>query len=402
MKRLRPEGRGPTALLTLAALLALALLAAVLPGCGGVDSGGTGQTVENVPTTTSGRISGFGSIIVNGVRFDDEQAAVVDEDGTPRSTADLALGMVVEVEGAVRGNSGRGVADRIQFGHEIAGPVASVNVAGSTLVVLGQTVRVDADTFYGGYPTGLAGVHAGHLVEVHGFYDPVSATYTASRIARATTLAHYTLRGRVAAHMGPPTRSFSIGGAAIDYGSARPPVPPLSNGQFVRVTLETVPVSGRWIATSVRASQRSLPPERDDARLEGHVSGYAGPASFLVGGVPVDASSPDLRLRHGTLADLADGVRVEVDGRMRAGVLIASELKFRHGGQQEFELNGTVESVNPGAQTLVLRGITVSWDGSTRFMAGNAGQLAPGVRLEVKGTPTGGAGILARSIRFQR
>lgn len=401
MKRLRFQRPSPTAALSLAAVLALLLLATVLPGCGGVDSGGTGQTVER-PTTASGRVTGFGSVIVNGIRYDDSQATVVDDDGVTRPRTDLRLGMVVEVQGRVRGNSGQGTASRIQFGHEIAGPVESVDLPASRLVVLGQTVQVDVDTLFDGYPAGLADVLAGQRVAVHGFYDSSTGRYTATRIEVRSTLGQYTLRGRISALQGPPTRTFSIGGALIDYGAVAPgSLPALANGLSVRVSLNTTQVSGRWVATSVHTSQRNFP-DREEAELEGFVSGYVSAASFFVAGVPVDASGPGVRVRRGTLADLADGVRVEVDGEMVAGVLVATELDFKRGGDQEFELHGPIESVNVATQTLVLRGVTVAWDGNTQFAAGNAGDLVVGALLDVRGAPSGGVRIQARSIRFER
>ncbi|MET0333030.1 MAG: DUF5666 domain-containing protein [Rhizobacter sp.] len=404
MKCLRFFRPSPAAVLpSLAALLALLTLA--ISGCGGVDSGGTGQTVDPaVPTTSSGRLSGFGSVIVNDIRFDDDQAQVVDDDGVVRTRADLRLGMVVDVQGTVRGNSGTGVANRIQFGNEIAGRVEAVDVANKRLVVLGQTVQSDVDTLFSGYPTGLADVQAGHLVEVNAFYDTASGIYTATRIERKVTLAQFKLRGRIANLAALPARTFTIGAAVIDYSSAAPspppPPPPLANGLLVRVTLNTTPVAGRWVATAVQTSQRNLP-ENIDARVEGYVSGFTSPASFRVAGLQVDASSPGVRLRHGVLGDLADGVRVEVKGAVHGGVLIANELDFKRGGQQQFELHGQVESVDVNTQTFVLRGVTVSWDGSTRFQAGNVNRLVAGARVDVRGAPTGGVRILAESVRFE-
>lgn len=401
MKRTRWLRPNPTTWLSLAAVIALLLLAAMLPGCGGVDSGGTGQTVENTPTASTGRIAGFGSVIVNGIRWDDDQATIVDDDGVTHPRTDLQLGMVVEIDGRLRGSSGQGTASRIQFGPEIAGPVESVDVAGSRITVLGQAVGIDVDTLFGGYAAGLADVQAGQLVQVHAFYDGVAGLYTATRIERKSSLAQYALRGRISGLQGPPVRTFSIGGALVNYASVAPSgLPTLANGLSVRVTLNTTPVSGRWVATSVHTSQRNVP-ENAEAELEGHVSGFVSSATFFVAGVPVDASGPDVMVRHGSLADLADGVRVEVEGEMRAGVLVATKLDFKRGGDQEFELHGTVESVSLLTQTLVLRGITVTWDNSTRFNAGNVQQLLPGAAIEVKGTPVDGVRLHAESIRFE-
>ncbi len=59
---------------------------------------------------------------------------------------------------------------------------------------------------------------------------------------------------------------------------------------------------------------------------------------------------------------------------MTHGVLVASEVDFKRagGGDQEFELHGAIESVNVAAQSFVLRGVTVGYDGNTNFTSGNS------------------------------
>lgn len=382
------------------ALAALALVAGLAAACGGVDSGGTGQTAQ---TSSAGRISGFGSVIVNGVRFDDTRATVVDEDGVAHTRSDLKLGMVVDITGELRGNSGNGVAYSIQFGNEIAGPVESVDTTTGQLVVLGQVVRVDADTLFSGYAAGLADALAGDLVEVFAFYDTSSASYTATRIERKTTLAAYKLRGRISGLDSLDNHSFHIGGALIDYGGIAPPaLPRLANGLSVRVSLLTTPVAGRWVASSVHTSQRNFP-EANEAELEGFIGSFVSSANFLVAGIAVDASGPGVTFRHGTIDELANGVRVEVEGQMRNGVLVANKVDFKRGGDQEFELHGAIESVDTLAQTFMLRGMTVAYDNSTVFAAGTAADLLVGAQLEVRGSPAaGGVSLQAELIRFER
>ncbi|MGY4826973.1 DUF5666 domain-containing protein [Sphaerotilaceae bacterium SBD11-9] len=381
---------------TLAAWLTAAALVAA---CGGVDSGGTGMTAE---TTSSGRITGFGSVIVNGIRFDDSQASVVDDDGTVRSRDDLRLGMVIDVQGLSEPHSGNGVARRIQFGSDIAGPVTAVDAANSRLTVLGQTVQADPDTFFGNYAHGFADVRAGDLVEVFAFYDPTSGVYAATRIERQATLAAFQLRGRISAL---DSTSFAFGGAVIDYsGVAASALPPLSNGLSVRVSLQTTPVAGRWVATAVRTSQRNFPAS-GEAEVEGFVAGFTSAASFLVAGVPVDASGPGVSFRHGNINQIANGVRAEVEGEMRNGVLVASvvDLKQQGNGRQEFELHGAITSVNAAARSFVLHGVTVFYDDGTNFTSGSAAQLAAGAQVEVRGGPSAdGAGVLATKVKFER
>ncbi|MFP5412525.1 MAG: DUF5666 domain-containing protein, partial [Gammaproteobacteria bacterium] len=108
-------------------------------------SGGTGSAI------VVGPITGFGSIIVNGVRLDDSTASITDEDGAPRSRADLKLGVMTSVDAsALTPEPGglRGTAASIRIGSELVGPVDAVDAAAGTLTVLGQAVRVGATTIF--------------------------------------------------------------------------------------------------------------------------------------------------------------------------------------------------------------------------------------------------------------
>ncbi len=105
----------------LATACAMFGLAAFVAGCGGgVGSGGTGSFA-------SGPITGFGSVIVGGVRFDDSTALVEDLDGTRRSRDELRLGMTVEIDGSAITTDSSGssaTAARISFESELSGLVA--------------------------------------------------------------------------------------------------------------------------------------------------------------------------------------------------------------------------------------------------------------------------------------
>ena len=118
-------------------LLSLLGTALALAGCGGgggggmasVSSGGTGSFAM-------GPITGFGSIIVNGVHFDDRLARVLDDDGALHDRNELKLGMVVRVKGKPISRAGgvaRADADEIKFGAELLGPIDSIDRTARTL-----------------------------------------------------------------------------------------------------------------------------------------------------------------------------------------------------------------------------------------------------------------------------
>ncbi len=135
------------------ALAAAALLLALLHGCGGsggVDSGGTGGTL---PTLAQGPISGFGSIVVAGVHYDESRAELLDADGAPVPASALALGAVVRIDASAVTTSGTradAVARTVRTQEAVIGPVEAVDAAAGTLRVLGQAVAVNGGTFDAG------------------------------------------------------------------------------------------------------------------------------------------------------------------------------------------------------------------------------------------------------------
>lgn len=365
-----------------------------LAGCGGgVGEGGTGYA--------SGPITGFGSVIVNDIVFDDSSASVEDGEGATRVRNDLRLGMVVEIDcGAIAGGSAR--ATRVRFDSAVLGPVESVEADG--FVVLGQRVAVDETTVYDDALAlglaALAALPAGQVVEVYGLYDAGIGRFRATRVERRTsTPALYRLRGVVADLIGGNT--LRIGTAFFAYAAGSAP-PDLAAGSFVRLWVGTTPgLLGRWPVQRFGVAQRVLP-DIDGVSLKGHVTNFASAASFRVDGRPVDASAAVV-----SGGVLALGVRVEVSGSLRSGVLVANEVRVRSDAverEQEFDLRGPIERVAADRTSIDLRGVTV---GLTRpdlvYEGGAADSLAVGRSVEVRGFVSvgNGARLDATLVRFR-
>src|SRR4029077_20571239 len=87
-------------------------------------------------------------------------------------------------------------------------------------------------------------------------------------------------------------------------------------------------------------------------------------------------------------AGIVVGAAVEVEGAIRDGVVVASEVELEdhHANDDDRlnELHGTVIALNATAQTFVVRGITVHFSGSTSFTRGGASDLANAKAVEVK------------------
>ena len=392
------------------ALLSAAFLAAC-GGGGGADSGtATGTPAAPLAATSyaQGTITGFGSVIVGGVRYDDSTATVSDDDGNGRGRGDLRLGMNVEVDaGNVdRANANTGasaLALRIRLGNEIVGPVGAVDTAASTITVLGQTVLVTSSTvFDDSLSGGLAAVSAGQVLEVYGILDPANGRVVATRVEREDSVTAYKLRGAIAA-LDSVAKTFSINGQVISYaGLPAANVPAgLTNGQIVRVLLNTTQVNGQWVATALRGGLR-LPPAMPDAKVEGVITAFTSSASFTLNGLAVNAANASFP--DGTTG-IVLGARVEVSGRVVDGVLVASKVEIeerRTLGLRALELRGELGNLNTNAKTFALRGVTVWYGGTVDYRDGTEARLANGARVEVRGVlGTDRTRLEARRIDFK-
>ncbi len=382
-------------LLRRAAALALAAVAA-MAGCGGgVGVGGTGGFA-------SGPITGFGSVIVNGIEFDDATAQVEDEDGGASAPGVLQLGMVVDVDSGPIGGSAAAptaVAAHIRFGSEIVGPVDSVDMAAASLGVFGQTVAVTSTTVFDSRLTnGLASVTVGSTLEVFGAFDAQRSRFVATRIApRDSAVAFFKVRGPVR-NLDPAARTFAIGSLVLRYTAAPAG---LAEGVIVRVRVETTPVAGTWTVHAFGAGVRSLP-DLDRARLRGPITTFSSSQQFSVDGQPVDASAASFP--DGT-AGLALGVEVDVEGPVAGGVLRATQVEIDDNGgpQGGFELKGSIDEHFPALQLFALRGVTVFYGApGVEFDNGTATDLRVGVAVEARGVlSANGTRLLATRIRFK-
>ena len=356
------------------------LAAALMAACGG---GGSSSSDGSTATTfASGPISGFGSIIVDGVRFDDSGAEIENEDGERGGSDDLQLGTMVEIEGgAIDDSTGRAKALRIRFGSEIVGPVASVASDNTSLVVLGQTVELKPETVVDDSLPADPQAWAGLVVEVHALMDGSTGRYVATRIEDKDNALLFKLRG-VVAELDTTAQTFKIGDALISYAGVTDLPALFDDGLRVRVRLQTTQVDGKWVAVSIRSGVRKVE-DHDVARLRGTVTDLTDATHFEVNGVPVNASAA--RIDDGPVTA---GARVEVRGTAKDGTVIATRVKVLDEDDDAIrgiELHGTVGDLNTEAKTFVLRGVTVDYSGTLIFKDGAEADLADGVQVEVKG-----------------
>ena len=397
-------------------ILATALLF-FLTGCGGgSDSGASAPT----PPTTGGigrngiamgPITTFGSIVVNGVRYETNGATftINDEAGTED---DLKVGDIVSVIGTIDANGTTGSATQVIFDDIVKGPVESVDLVANRLIVLGQTVLVSPDTSFDDSfsPASLDGVAVGQIVEVSGQFD-ANGDIVATRIEPKPAGTMFEVHGTVAG-LDAVNFRFSLNGLVVDFSGAMLDDfnnGQIANGDFVEAKGTTLGGAGELIATRVEL-ESVLPGggNGDYIEIEGFITRFVSAQDFDVAGVPVSTNASTV-FEGGVAADLGLNVKVEAEGSLDAnGTIIAEKIDIRR--SKAVRVTATADSVDSTNNSLVILGIVVNVDALTRLEDKSSADVEPltlgdvsaGDYLEIRGSefPAGSGTILAT--RFER
>ena len=330
-------------------LLALLMAAAgLLSACGG--GGGGSAATPTAAALSSGTISGLGSIVVNGVRYETVGSQVLDaDDGSTAITTPLRIGMTVSVEqSGTDALTLRPIAGKILVQSGIKG-VASYN--GSTLTVAGMPITTDTSTILlgtTGAVTSLAALNS-QAVEVYGL-PQADGSFLATLVEAETGLVNVQVVGTVQS-MDTTAKTLVLGTTAapitVSYASISPPSG-LAVGAVIAVKTATNTTANTYAASSLQirsgtastyssyASNYSGTTRVNDERNElyGAVSdktlissgGNVTGCTLKIQGIQVQASSAAL------CASITNGTYVEAKGTLSNGVLVATKIEFE-GGQ---------------------------------------------------------------------
>ncbi|WP_144290209.1 DUF5666 domain-containing protein [Ideonella sp. A 288] len=386
------------------------MLVAVMGGCGGGDDEPT--PAATTPVSAVGVISAFGSVVVNGVRFNDSGAAITINDAAA-TREQLRVGMMVELEGRLdrcpQPDLGvcTGQATRIRFRNNLVGPVTTVNRLRNTLTVMGQTVELDEETIVdGAVVDDIGGLQVGDVVAVSGLrireQDRTRDRLRARLLQRTGGFVNGTTGISVVGEVTDVVdgTSFGIGPVRVRVqASCGLPTGGVQRGQFVEVTGKAFGAGG-FDCDRVQVRERIGMPDASSVELEGYVSDVVSIGNFRLDGMGVNAALATLR--DGTAADLANGRRVEVEGVVTDGVLVASRLLFKR--EANVQLQAPMQSIDTAAGRLALLGKVVALTTTTQWVDQTSapvrtlslGDLRVGDRLDVRGA-SDSAGVLVAS-----
>jgi hypothetical protein len=366
---------------------------ALLVACGG---GGTSGSDSAPAAQYEGTISGFGSVFVNGVRFDDKRAVIKIDDEVV-AVGSLRLGMRVALAGAVAAAGDIGEATSVSVETGARGAVASINTGAGTFRIRHITIQTDAQTVFEG-TTDLSTLKAGDWVETHGAVDFANRVLNATRVEvkPPEEVGRMVLFG---AATGVTATSFTLGDLSVSYAGAQligfdnGVIP---EGAIVRVRSSAAPVNNVLTATVVKAVKAPRLLDGTPAAVEGRIQQFVSAADFLVSGTAVDASNATFV--NGVIGDLAEGKRVVVHGTLSNGKVVATKLRFYRPDQDgEVRLIGLVSDFL-SLQSFKVRGVATDASGAA-FINGTADQLTSGRLVQIKGSAVGSL-VTATSVEY--
>jgi Domain of unknown function (DUF5666) len=372
------------------------MLVSVLVACGGgstsVASPGTGGT----GIMASGPIAGFGSVIVNGTRFDDTRAQVT-IDGASTSSSQLRLGMQTHVEGSKSGASvtptllikALGEANTIKVWSIAQGTVSKV-ISTDSFTVSGMTMQIDSGTVIEG-ATSTNSLGARTIVKVWG--QPSTADFTQWVVTRLEVLGSATdtiTTGKVSVHTG----TVSLNGYTLTGNTQA-----LTDGQLVRAVgiASLTNNTSRTLAVSKIAVLADTPaafPASGYVELQGIVTSVLGTATgtpikvtkIMLGAAMVDLSNA-IVVPAG--AQITEGLRIEVEGNWNAGVLVAKQVEVQSTqGLQEVEIMGTIDQFT-SVSNFTVRGQVCDASGLTVVGNGTLSNLRVGLGVHLHGLKSG-------------
>jgi Domain of unknown function (DUF5666) len=376
-------------------MAALAAVASMLVACGG------GSNFASLPGTggtgiyASGPIAGFGSVIVNGIRFDD-MAADVQIDGDLQLPGELRLGMVAGIVGTKSTNtvtvttsvSAVGTARKVEVWSIAQGRITSF-VLPDTFKVAGMTLITDVGTVFEGAMS-VGDLNTSTLVKVWG--QPLSADFRQWSVTRVEVLGSATdtiTTGKV---------SLRSAAATLNGLALQPNGLVVSDGQVVRAvgTLADGSPTSTLTVSKITAlsSTGNTTTATGYTKLQGVVTSVLSTSStsqsridrLTMGLVEVDMNKATVS--H-VGAAIAQGTRIEVHGNWNAGVLTASKVEVKSAEQmQRVEIEGSIDTF-VSVSNFTVRGQRCDASALTQVGGGKLSDLRAGRRVHLHGKKDG-------------
>lgn len=397
--------------------LFIACLALSLSHCGGGSGSSNTQLAEGgisgTGITTVGAITGFGSIWVNGIRYDVSKAQFFRDGALASGQQSYQIGEIIQLEGLRNADGVSGEASTIRYSNTLIGTVTTASTDNSSITVLGQTIYTDGLTILHGFEQ-LSDLQAGNLIAVSARIDAqqhlIASSITLQQTQFIAGVHQLKLRGSVSA-LNTALKQFSIGDLTVNYANAvMTNTQSILNGMTVEVLSAQALQNGLLIANQVTAITQTVLPAGTQLEIEGVISQQSNASLFSVNGQVIITSTATV-FEDGTAQDVQLNALIEAEGTIdQQGRLLASKIEFKRisssASSQEWE--GRIDHIDHANNTITINNLIFMINNTTiireevndREITLTVSTLAIGDNVEVYGRLLSDGRILA--LRIER
>ncbi len=354
----------------------------LLLGC----SAGGGETGTGLnDRVTVGVIAGFGSVIVNGVKYETSNA-LIELDGAEAVESELSVGMLISLKGSVNADGITGTASTISSERNVSGVVLKNDIVVSNrLDVMGQIVIVDNDTIFESNASSIVSIEdivaadfaqsiTGNVVEISGYTSGDGTIYATRILLKRLS---YTQGEKIKVQgvaNNVTTNQFQIGKQTFsydpsvlkDFGGVV-----FSNNNFVSIeTVGDVDGSNNYIATQIKLKAEGnasvISSIGKEIEIEGYISHSMDNVSniFSINGHQVKVDGENTKFESGSRVSLIKGVKVKIEGVSDSeNIIIASQIEIKKESNRRFDniitqIDETKKSIVVSGKTILITNIT--------------------------------------------
>ncbi len=319
-------------------------IVAALSGCGGgggsvgIDGSGYRPDSSLSDTTVSGSINGFGSVIINGVHYNTDDADVYVK-GQLVDELQLSVGDYVTLVGKPT-TPGEGVAYEIHYQPRVSGKIGWIDVDLQQFGMLNQTIQIDSDTVFAGsiQPKSVFGLGVGSTVRVSGVTE-------ANGVIRATGIKTI------------ESESVEIGGliSSVDDQKGTVVVQGVTIDVSDMLSFESLKVGKNITVTGIQSPDGVQAQDVDFSmdfgklrkfernQIDGYVEKRIDDTHFLLQGFVVIIQS-DTQFKRGTVEDITENQKVRIRGRISGEKsFVATSVELLR--QSDVQIYGNIEEI---------------------------------------------------------
>lgn len=325
-------------------ILSILFITSLLSACGGDGSVTVAEGGISGTGITAGRITAFGSIYVNGVKFNVDTATFLRDGVKATGQEEFSIGEYVVINGSINANDTTGIAQKVVFKDLLEGVVTRNSSDNLTIEVLGQRIEIDNRTqLIDGRKdivtfafNNLIDLQIGNIVEVSGIKN-------AAGLIKATSIklkeerfvsgdSENEIKGNISS-LNTSDYTFMLGATLVDYRGATFShfnAKTLANGQYIEVKSRTNIIGNKLIADKIELKKDEKIEVKTgvEVEIEGLVTRFVSTQDFDVNGITVTTNSAT-EYKDGKVGDIHLNIEVEIKGVINdEKVLVAKEIEF--------------------------------------------------------------------------